>query len=82
MPKVSISEADLTDGAIDIRKLLQKAGFVSSLSEGKRAVEQGGVSVNGDKVEDPFAKFNLKDFRDQEFILKKGKKKFAMIKAD
>jgi tyrosyl-tRNA synthetase len=82
MPGISISEEDLTEGTIDIRKLLQKAGFVSSLSEGKRAVEQGGVSVNGDKIEDPFTKFTIKDFKDQEFILKKGKKKFALIKAD
>ena len=80
MPKVTLSEEDFTEGEIDIRKVLSVAGFVSSLSEGKRAVEQGGVSVNGEKVTDPFAKFTKADF-ESEFVLKKGKKKFAKVEA-
>lgn len=54
MPSIKLSEDDFTDGEIDIRKLLSSVGFVGSLSEGKRAVEQGGVSVNGEKVDDAF----------------------------
>ena len=48
------------------------------MTEGKRAVEQGGVSVNGDKISDPFYKFKNEDFN-EEFVLKKGKKKFCRI---
>ena len=78
MPIVNISSDDFTDGEIDIRKLLVCAGFASSMTEGKRAVEQGGVSVNGDKISDPFYKFKNEDFN-EEFVLKKGKKKFCRI---
>jgi tyrosyl-tRNA synthetase len=78
MPVINISEEDYTDGEIDIRKLLVCAGFANSMTEGKRAVEQGGVSVNGNKISDPFYKFKVNDFKN-EFILKKGKKKFCRI---
>lgn len=78
MPSIKLSEDDFTDGEIDIRKLLSSVGFVGSLSEGKRAVEQGGVSVNGEKVDDAFKKYKKDSFK-KEFIIKKGKKKFARI---
>ncbi len=78
MPSIKLSEDDFTDGEIDIRKLLSSVGFVGSLSEGKRAVEQGGVSVNGEKVDDAFKKYTKDSFK-KEFIIKKGKKKFARI---
>lgn len=78
MPSIKLSEDDFTDGEIDIRKLLSSVGFVDSLSEGKRAVEQGGVSVNGEKVDDAFKKYKKDSFK-KEFIIKKGKKKFARI---
>ena len=47
MPVTKLEDEDFTEDEIDIRKVLQKAGFAGSLTEGKRAVEQGGVSVNG-----------------------------------
>lgn len=78
MPSIKLSEDDFTDGEIDIRKLLSSVGFVGSLSEGKRAVEQGGVSVNGEKVDDAFKKYTKDSFK-KEFVIKKGKKKFARI---
>lgn len=78
MPSIKLSEDDFTDGEIDIRKLLSSVGFVGSLSEGKRAVEQGGVSVNREKVDDAFKKYTKDSFK-KEFIIKKGKKKFARI---
>ncbi|MCR4781168.1 MAG: tyrosine--tRNA ligase [Lachnospiraceae bacterium] len=80
MPKVTLSDDDFTDGEIDIRKVLQVAGFVGSLSEGKRTVEQGGVTVNGEKVTDPFQKYTKDSFK-EDFLLKKGKKKFAKVEA-
>ncbi len=80
MPKFTLSDDDFTDGEIDIRKIMQACGFVSSLSEGKRAVEQGGVSVNNEKITDPFKKFTKDDFK-SDFLLKKGKKKFVKVEA-
>ena len=66
MPAEEITEADFRDGKIDILQLLVAAGLTASRSEARRAVEQGGVTVNA------------ADF-DEEFVLKKGKKKFCKI---
>ncbi len=50
MPTVTLEDSDFTDGAIDILGLLVKSSLASSRSEGRRAVEQGGVSVNGESL--------------------------------
>jgi len=79
MPSVTIEEADLTDGAVDLISLLVKSGLVSSRSEGRRAIEQGGVSVNSEKVTDIKAAYTADQLSADEFILKRGKKKFMKI---
>ena len=78
MPKTVLSDADFTDGGIDILTLLVTAGMTASKSEARRAVEQGGVSVNGDKVTDVKAVYEKGAFA-EEFVLKKGKKSFQKI---
>ena len=78
MPKTVLADDDFVDGNIDILTLLVKAGMTASKSEARRAVEQGGVSVNGEKVTDAKAVF-AKDVFADEFILKKGKKNFQKI---
>ena len=52
MPAVTLTDDDFTEGAIDILGLLVKSSLTSSRSEARRAVEQGGVSVDGEKVTD------------------------------
>ena len=78
MPSADISDEDFTDGKIDAITLLVKSGLVTSRSEGRRAIEQGGVSVNGEKVTDISAAFDTAAF-ESEFILKRGKKNFRKI---
>lgn len=78
MPKTVLSDEDFTDGTIDILTLLVSAGMTASKSEARRAVEQGGVSVNGDKVTDAKAVY-ARDIFEEEFVLKKGKKNFRRI---
>ena len=78
MPKTTLSDNDFADGNIDILSLLIKAGMTASKSEARRAVEQGGVSVNGEKVTDVKAVY-AKDAFNEEFIVKKGKKSFQKI---
>ena len=78
MPAEEITEADFRDGKIDILQLLVAAGLTASRSEARRAVEQGGVTVNGEKVTDIHTAYGAADF-DEEFVLKKGKKKFCKI---
>ncbi|MCI8972476.1 MAG: tyrosine--tRNA ligase [Lachnospiraceae bacterium] len=78
MPKTVLSDEQFTDGTIDILTLLVASGMTASKSEARRAVEQGGVSVNGDKVADAKAVYTKEAFA-EEFILKKGKKSFQKI---
>ena len=78
LPAEEIPEADFRDGKIDILQLLVAAGLTASRSEARRAVEKGGVTVNGEKVTDIHTAYEAADF-DEEFVLKKGKKKFCKI---
>jgi tyrosyl-tRNA synthetase len=78
MPSSAVSEKDLREGKIDILQLLISAGLATSRNEARRAVEQGGVSVNGEKVTDVRTEYVPSDFA-EDFILKKGKKKFCKV---
>ena len=78
MPSVTISAKDFRDGKIDILQLLVNAEMTASRGEARRAVQQNGVSVNGEKVTDPFTAYEPSDF-EEEFILKKGKKSFCKV---
>ena len=79
MPTVEVAEADLTEDGMDIISLLMKAGLVPSRSEGRRAVEQGGVSVNGEKVADFKAVIGKDQLQGDGIVLKRGKKKFCKV---
>ncbi len=78
IPTATLSESDFRDGQVDILQILVSSGLTASRAEARRAVEQGGVSVNGDKVTDSRALFGKDVFAD-EFIVKKGKKSFCKI---
>ncbi len=78
MPTADLCEDDLNDGSIDILALLVKSGLVSSRNEGRRAVEQGGVSVNDEKITD-IGKTFTKDDLEEGLIVKRGKKNFRKI---
>ena len=78
MPSVTLADTDFTDGAIDILSLLVTSTLASSRSEARRAVEQGGVCVNGDKVTDIKASYGMDAFTDG-MVLRKGKKNFRKI---
>ncbi len=76
LPQMTLTSADVADG-IGILDIIVKAGFAATKNEARRALTQGGVTVNGDKVEDPKTVYEKKDFED--FVLKKGKKKFVKV---
>ncbi len=78
MPSASLLDEDFTDGVIDIVSVLVKGGLVTSRSEGRRAVEQGGVSVDGEKVTDFRATFAKEDFAEGK-VVRRGKKTFKKI---
>lgn len=79
MPTAEITEADLDEnGAIELISLLLKAGLVPSRSEGRRAIEQGGVTVDGEKVTDVKAVVAGEKLADG-LVLKRGKKNFRKV---
>ena len=78
MPESEITAEDFVDGSIELTSLLVKAELVKSKTEGRRAVEQGGVSVNGEKITDVKYTLTEADFA-EELILKRGKKNFRKI---
>ena len=78
MPTAEISDEVFKDGKADLISLLVASGLVNSRSEGRRAIEQGGVTVNNEKVTDIAAAYEKNSF-DEEFILKRGKKNFRKI---
>ncbi len=78
MPTVTVSEADLIDGKMDILSLLVAAGLVPSRSEARRAVEQGGVSVGGEKVTDTRASFDAAALA-EGVVLRRGKKSYKKV---
>ena len=79
MPTAELAEEDFTDGNIDILTLLVKSTLVPSKSEGRRAVQQGGVAVDGEKVEDIATTFTKADFEGEGKVLRRGKKNFRKI---
>ncbi len=78
MPTTVLLDEQFTDGNIDILTLLVTSGMTTSKSEARRAVEQGGVSVNGNKITDIKVVYPKAAFA-EEFIIKKGKKSFRKI---
>lgn len=79
MPTAELSNDDMTDGSIDILTLLLKSGLVPSKSEARRAVQQGGITVDGEKVTDIHAAFAGESFSGEGGVLKKGKKNFRKV---
>ena len=79
MPETALADDDFKeDGTIDLISILVKSGLVPSRGEGRRAIEQNGIAVNGEKVTDIHASYS-KDAFNEEFVLKRGKKNFRKI---
>ena len=79
MPTAAIHETDLRDGSIDILGLLVCASLAASRAEARRNVEQGGVTVNGEKVSDIRKTYTPNDIQKEDFVIKRGKKKFCKV---
>ena len=80
MPTTELSEEDFDkEGKIDLITLLVKAELVPSRSEGRRAIQQGGVSIDGEKLTDIYHTVEKDAFAGDGIVLKRGKKKFKKI---
>lgn len=78
MPSVEISFDAFKEGKIDIVSIVHLAGLVTSRSEARRAIEQGGVSINGERVNAIEIQYPLEMFKDG-VVVKKGKKSFKKV---
>ncbi len=78
MPSSEMAKADFENG-MTILDVMLTAGLIPSKGEGRRLVQQGGVSVNNEKITDPFANITLSMFENDEIIIKKGKKTYHKI---
>ena len=79
MPTVEVTADDLYNDKLDIMAVLVKASLCESRSDARRAVQQGGVSVDGEKVTDISTSYTLDDFVGEGKVVKRGKKKFAKV---
>ena len=81
MPTTELSKDCFEDGKIGVLDMMLKADLIASKGEGRRLIQQGGVSINNIKITDPAHSLSAEDF-ESEIILKKGKKiynKFILV---
>ena len=79
MPAVELAEADFDNGQIDILTILQKSGLCPTKSDARRAVEQGGVEVNGEKITSFGESFTMADCSGEGIIVRRGKKNYRRV---
>ena len=80
MPTTELAAEDFDEeGNIDLISLLVKSALVTTRSEGRRAIEQGGVSVDGEKVTDIRHVLSKDALTGDGIVLKRGKKKFNKV---
>ena len=79
MPTYTLCETDYRDGTIDLIGILTAAKLVPTRSEGRRAIEQGGVAVNEEKITDIKKVYTKDEIGASEFIVRRGKKNFCKI---
>lgn len=79
MPKAQLQEEDFKEGKIDVISVLVKSGLVPSRSEGRRAIEQGGVAIDGEKISDIYFELETDKFQGDGIVLKRGKKNFKKV---
>lgn len=76
VPTVTISRDDIGKGILDI---IATTKIVPSKAEGRRLIQQGGLSLNGEKVTDISRTLQMEDFKDNSVLVKKGKKSYTKI---
>ena len=76
MPTTQISASDLPKGLL---ALMTEVGLTKSNGEARRTVQQGGVSINDEKIKDPAFEVTEEIFEDNRIIIKKGKKNFHKV---
>ena len=76
IPATKVEDEDFRDGKADLIALLVRGKMVPTRSEGRRAIEQGGVTVNDEKVTDVKKAYTKEEIGGGDFIVRKGKKSY------
>ena len=79
MPAFALSESDFTDGNVDILSILSLSGLCPSKSEARRAVDQGGVFVDGENISSTGTCFSINDLKGEGIVVRRGKKNFRKV---
>lgn len=80
MPTTILSSSDFISGEVAVTDVLLKSGICKSKGEGRRLIEQGGISIDDEKVSAAVATINISAFEKGYIVVKKGKKIFHKIK--
>ena len=78
MPTTEITESELSDGAMDIMTVLVRSGLCVSKSEARRNIQQGGVTVNDEKITDISKSFGADELK-KGIIVRRGKKTYSKV---
>ncbi|MEG1778325.1 MAG: tyrosine--tRNA ligase, partial [Angelakisella sp.] len=81
VPTTALTSDDFSNGEITVLDLLLKTKLVPSKAEGRRVIEQGGLSINDEKITELERTFTQKTISEADFIIKKGKKTYHRVKA-
>jgi tyrosyl-tRNA synthetase len=79
IPATVLHDDDFENGEVGIISLMVKTGLAASNGEARRAIQQGGVSVNDEKVTDLFRKYTKDEIASGDFMLRKGKKSYKKL---
>ena len=79
MPGAELSESDFVDGSIDILSVLFKSGLCATKSDARRAVDQGGVEVDGERVSAVTRSYTIEECAGDGIVVKRGKKNFRRV---
>ena len=78
MPTTEITESELSDGAMDIMTVLVRSGLCASKSEARRNIQQGGVTINDEKITDISKSFGADELK-KGIIVRRGKKNYSKV---
>ncbi|NLO76197.1 MAG: tyrosine--tRNA ligase [Clostridia bacterium] len=79
IPATKLLKSKFTTG-MDILTLLMETGLISSKGEGRRLIQQGGIYLDNNRIDDIFQMITLEDFVDNKLLLRKGKKVYHQVK--
>ena len=83
MPSTALNDADFNEeGTVDVISLLVRTGLEKTRSDARRSIQQGGVSIDQDKVTDVYAVLTKEQIGPDGIVIKKGKKKFHKVTAE